>query len=352
MVAEMIAEIGARRVVIDSISHLGEMGPGDVRSYREAVYRLVNALKRENLTTVLTRELREQEEVGTGPEEFVADGVIVLSRAYIGDSNMRFLEVMKSRGSAQMPIPSLYTFTDNGIVVVPPFNDPIYRYEEAVATGLPQLDELLGGGIPYGGFYLMEMDADINQSVFDVGFAKEALEAGDHYVRIAAASDARSGWRALMKAAHLDTALDQAVQTQQACLLWTGSGGNGGVSADIFGSTVTKALDQAGNTPLRVTVDISRLFALLPHGEGYRQLVDMAARCREKQAVVLAVVNPSSVEMEDLDRLRAFADGLVRVWTQGNYSYLQVIKTVNSARTPVYPIKQISAPPFIEILSY
>jgi circadian clock protein KaiC len=353
MVGEMIAEIGARRVVVDSISHLQEMGQ-DSRHYREAVYGLVNALKRDNLTAFLTRELREQEEMGTGPEEFVADGVIVMSRAYVGDTNMRFLEVMKSRGSAQIPIPSLYTFTEHGIVVVPPFNDPIYRYEEAVSTGIAQLDRLLGGGIPYGGFYVLEVNADINQSVFDVGFVKEALEAGDYLLRVAGMADARSGWRALIKAAGLEESLRAAEERGQASLLWCGAdaGGNGGVDSGGFDVLLERACEQAGGALLRVQVDISRLFALLPPGEGYRHLAAMAARCRGKRAVVLGTVTPSAVHEDDLDRIRTFADGLVRVWTQGNYSYLQVVKTANSARTPVFPVKQVNDPPFLQIMEY
>ena len=154
----------------------------------------MNALKRESLTAILTREVRETEAMGSSVEEFVADGVIVLSRAYMRNTNMRFIEVLKSRGSAHIPIPSLYSFTEHGIVVVPPFQDPLFRYDDAVSTGIEQLDHLLGGGIPYGGFYLVEVDGEINPGIFDVGFAREALEAGDIYFRVAGKSDARSAW--------------------------------------------------------------------------------------------------------------------------------------------------------------
>jgi circadian clock protein KaiC len=352
LIGEMIAEIGARRVVVDSITHLQETGQ-DHRQFREAVYGLVNALKREQLTALLTRELREMEEMGAGVEEFVADGVIVLSRAYIGNTNMRFLEVMKSRGSALVPIPSLYSFTEHGIVVVPPFQDPLYRYEDAVSTGIEQLDHLLGGGIPYGAFYLMEVDGEINQGIFDVGFAKETLEAGDFFLRIAGKSDARSAWRALLKEAKLDATFDQAVSSGQAKLLWPGAGeGDGGAKPSEIVPTLAGICDAAGETPVRIQIDISRLLTLLASGEGYRQVVSLAASCRERQAVVFGLVNPSAVPCEELEKLRAAADGIVRVWSQGNYSFLQVLKTANSVRTPVYSLHQIAAPPFIEILSY
>ncbi|UCC68869.1 MAG: AAA family ATPase, partial [Armatimonadota bacterium] len=104
LVSEMIHEIGAMRVVVDSISHLHDAGQ-DPRHFREAVYRLVNALKRESLTAVLLRELREQEEIGGGPEDFVADGLIMLTRSYVGGHHMRFIEVIKSRGSPHIAIP-------------------------------------------------------------------------------------------------------------------------------------------------------------------------------------------------------------------------------------------------------
>jgi circadian clock protein KaiC len=349
LVGEMIAEIGARRVVVDSISHLQESGQ-DYRQFREAVYGLVNALKRESLTSILTREVRETEAMGSSVEEFVADGVIVLSRAYMRNTNLRFIEVMKSRGSAHIPIPSLYSFTEHGIVVVPPFQDPLFRYDDAVSTGIEQLDHLLGGGIPYGGFYLFEVDGEMNPGIFDVGFAREALEAGDLYLRIAGMSDPRSPWTALMKRAGLEEQLQQAVAKGQATLLWPDvSGTDGGLD---IGAATAKLCDQAGDTPFRVQVDLTRLFSLLSPQDGYQQVAKLAAFCRARQAVVLGTVSSSAIACEEMDKLRAMADGIVRVWTESNYSFLQVTKTANSVRTPVYSVHQIGQPPFIEILAY
>jgi len=348
LVGEMIAEIGARRVVVDSISHLQEMGQ-DYRQFREGVYGLVNALKRESLTSILTREVRETEAIGSGVEEFVADGVIVLSRAYVRNTNMRFIEVMKSRGSAHLPIPALYSITEHGLVVVPPFQDPLFRYEDAVSTGIEQLDHLLGGGIPYGGFYLIELEGEVNPGIFDLGFAREALEAGDAYLRVAGKSDARSAWQALVKQAGLEQPLAQAIARGQATLLWPD--GSAAAGPDIT-TTVSNIAARAGDTPVRVQVDITRLHSLLTPEDAQRQLSNLANFCRDRQAVVLGTVSPSAVPCDEMEKLRALADGIVRVWTDHNYSFLQVMKTANSVRTPVYSIHQIGQPPFIEILSY
>jgi hypothetical protein len=64
----------------------------------------------------------------------------------------------------------------------------------------------------------------------------------------------------------------------------------------------------------------------------------------------MGVVSPRVASMDQLEKLRTAADGIVRVWTEGSYTYLQVVKTVNSARTPVYAINQIPSPPFVEIM--
>jgi len=341
IVSEMIAEIGAARVVVDSISNLHDAEESP-RRFREAVYGLVNALKRESLSALLIRELREKEEIGTGPEEFVADGLILLTRGYVKGHNMRFIEVIKSRGSPHIAIPSLFFFGKGGIRVLPPFQEPFYRFEEAVSTGIADLDDLLGGGIPYGSFYLMEVDADLHQDIFDAGFAKEALEAGDRYVRIAGQSDDKSRWRALMKSAGTERRLRRATENDEVRFLEPDS------------ETLSAELDQlcatADAKTTRIQVDVSRLFAFLPPQQAFTALLDVTARCRQGKAVVFGVVSPRAVPAEQLEKLRAACDGMVRVWTEGNYSYLQVVKTVNSARTPAYALNHIPQPPFVEIM--
>jgi circadian clock protein KaiC len=350
LVNEMIAEISARRVVVDSITHLHDAEHDHYR-FRESVYGLANALKRESLTAMLLRELREQEEVGTGPEEFVADSLIVLSRTYVGNSHMRFMEVMKSRGSPHIPIPSLFFFTDTGIRVLPPFQKPFYRFEESVSTGIAQLDDLLGGGIPYGGFYLMEIDSTLHQDILDAGFAKEALAAGDVYIRIAGRSE-QSRWRALMKAAGLEEALERQVEAGQAKFLWTHAAGTKAetLTPESFMAELDQLTRGEGGRPRRLQVDLSRLFSLFPESVGYQAFINLAANIRNTKAVLLGMVSPHVVPPNELEKLRTTADGIVRIWTEGSYSYLQVMKTVNSARTPVYAINQIPEAPFLEII--
>ena len=48
-------EMGARRILVDSISHFDQLAE-DALDLRSVVFGFINALKREGLTSVLTRE--------------------------------------------------------------------------------------------------------------------------------------------------------------------------------------------------------------------------------------------------------------------------------------------------------
>lgn len=352
VVGEMIAEIGATRVVVDSISNM-EDGAERGSTFRESVYGLVNALKAASLTAVLTRELSEDEQIGAGPEEFVADGLILLTRSYVMGQRMRFLEVIKSRGSPHIPIPSLYFIGKGGLQVVSPFQEPFYRFEEAVSTGIAQLDDLLGGGIPYGSFYLMEIDVDLQHDLFDASFAMEAVEAGDRYVRVAGAGHEQSRWRALLKAAGAEASLTEGLKSGRVvfvdaeyCVEKAADSAAGRIA-----NTMAELCPPKKDTGVRFQIDLGRLFSVLPPEQAATTVSDLTACCRGMRSVVLGMVSPQGAPANQLERIRAYADGIVRVWSEGSYSFLQVVKAVNSARTPIYAIKQIPESPFIHIIN-
>jgi hypothetical protein len=55
MIETSVAEMGARRVLVDSISHFERLTPDSVE-LRSLQYSFINGLKREGLTSLLTRE--------------------------------------------------------------------------------------------------------------------------------------------------------------------------------------------------------------------------------------------------------------------------------------------------------
>jgi KaiC/GvpD/RAD55 family RecA-like ATPase len=114
LVQEGIDKLSPRRVVVDSISDLVFRFP-NIEERRPAVLDIVEVLQSTGTTCLLTSELPS-----TGvdrvlqPEEYLAEGVILLRMLKDG---ARSLQVLKMRGSKVDSIPRPYVIKDNGLEV-------------------------------------------------------------------------------------------------------------------------------------------------------------------------------------------------------------------------------------------
>jgi len=343
LLPQMIREINARRVVVDSVTHFRRL-TDDPGEFREMIYGVINALKREGLTAMLIRELTETDVPGSGSEEYIADSVLYLTRENVNGQRMRFLEVIKSRGARHHPGRSLLFIHDEGVRVVPPYRSPFFRFDQAASTGHSDLDDLLGGGIPDGAFYLFEMSSDIHQAVFQVNFLREALAAGDIYAVVD--RDPSLPWALTNAASRFGMAeqLDAARESEQVAIVAPNS--------DIGDSL--REIHEKGQVraKTRVFVDLTGMLAGMASDEFMRQLGALTESLRRLGAVCMATLDPDVTDRQSAERIRALADGIIRVWRDGAYNYLQVLKTVNSARTPVTAFLEIAEPPYIELLEY
>jgi circadian clock protein KaiC len=113
-----IKEIGAKRVVIDSISAMG-MYIHSESDVRKTLVDIENILKRNDCTSLLISEiLPSQNSISRfGVEEFVTDVVVVLKKVLMKDRYKRYLVVWKVRGSDHSQKVHPYKFTKKGIVV-------------------------------------------------------------------------------------------------------------------------------------------------------------------------------------------------------------------------------------------
>lgn len=116
-------EIGAKRVLVDSISHFERISSDPV-ALRTLVYQFINALKRLGLTAVLTRE--NPALLGDTPEDeedlaFVADSYIMLRYVEIESTLAKALLVLKQRGSHHARDIRQYQIGPTGIIVQEPF---------------------------------------------------------------------------------------------------------------------------------------------------------------------------------------------------------------------------------------
>jgi circadian clock protein KaiC len=117
---EMMAqEIGARRILVDSLSHFERLSTDPVE-LRRVVYEFVNGLKRIGLTAMLTRESAAL--LGDTPEmdedlAFVVDGYVLLRYVELASAVRKALLVLKLRGSNHARDIRQYEITSHGLEV-------------------------------------------------------------------------------------------------------------------------------------------------------------------------------------------------------------------------------------------
>jgi circadian clock protein KaiC len=128
-------EINARRILVDSLSHFERLSQDPVE-LRSIVYSFVNALKREGMTSVLTRESPALlGEAGSVDEDvaFVADSYVLLRYVEIDSAVHKALLVLKLRGSDHAKDIRQFSITKDGIVVQDKFVG-----REGIMSGSPR----------------------------------------------------------------------------------------------------------------------------------------------------------------------------------------------------------------------
>lgn len=115
-----IRDIGARRVVIDSISALG-IYVKDPTELRRMILQLSSMLRKNDCTSLLISEVLPSEHMLSrfGVEEFVSDGVILLHNLLVGGEYRRGVSVWKMRSTDHSRKIHPYRITQQGFVVYP-----------------------------------------------------------------------------------------------------------------------------------------------------------------------------------------------------------------------------------------
>ncbi len=173
-------------VIVDSFRSVvrkAQSGPNSEFELQSFVQRLALNLTSWQATTFLAGEYTEVD-MRDNPVFTVADGLIWLSQSVERNSVVRKLQVVKLRGQA--PMPGLHTFriTDAGLQVFPrtfglSARDPHPVSGLRLSTGVPTLDEMLGGGIPAGDSILVSGPSGAGKSVLATQFIADGLKRGE-----------------------------------------------------------------------------------------------------------------------------------------------------------------------------
>lgn len=134
IIEEAVMEMGARRIVIDSITHFERLASDPVE-LRNLEYSFVNALKRLELTAILTREslVLLGGETGAYPLSYIVDSYILLRYVEIDSRIYKAILVLKFRGSDHAKDIRRFEITSKGIEVLDRFEG-----REGLMSGMPR----------------------------------------------------------------------------------------------------------------------------------------------------------------------------------------------------------------------
>jgi circadian clock protein KaiC len=134
-IEHLVREIGAKRILVDSLSHFERISD-EPASLRRIAYSFVNGLKREGLTAVLTRESQALLGDADGSDDafaFMVDSYTLLRYVEIESAVHRALLVLKMRGSDHDKGIRQFEITSRGLEVHAPFEG-----REAIMSGSPR----------------------------------------------------------------------------------------------------------------------------------------------------------------------------------------------------------------------
>jgi circadian clock protein KaiC len=179
--AYAIDQIKAKRVVLDTIETLFS-GLSNQAILRSELRRLFGWLKERGMTTIITGERGEGQLTRQGLEEYVSDCVILLDHRVYGQISTRRLRVVKYRGSTHGTNEYPFLIDEKGISVLPITASGMDYVvsNERVSSGVPALDEMLGGeGFYKGSTVLLSGTAGTGKSSMAAHLADSTCRRGE-----------------------------------------------------------------------------------------------------------------------------------------------------------------------------
>jgi len=190
VLGRIVAEVEAHApavVFVDSFRSVMLAGQGEGKSFmglQQFIQQLGMLMTGWQATTFLIGEYLN--EIDSNPVFTVADGLIWMRQSAQSNSVVRKLEIMKMRG--QRTLPGLHTFRISaaGIqvfapapVVQPAESPAVPRTAVRMRMGIPELDRMMGGGLPRGYSLLVAGPSGSGKSILASAFLIEGAREGE-----------------------------------------------------------------------------------------------------------------------------------------------------------------------------
>jgi circadian clock protein KaiC len=173
-----IEKIKPQRVFIDSLTQLRYLTTNSFQ-FRKQALSLFSYLKSLNITTLFSTE--SSSEAPDDDLQFLADGIIQVDNRIDG----RMVRITKFRGSDFAPDWHFFRLTARGWQVFPRMRPSEHVRDftsEKVPSGVPELDELLHGGLTRGTVTMISGPTGVGKTTLGLQYMKEAAGRGERSV--------------------------------------------------------------------------------------------------------------------------------------------------------------------------
>jgi circadian clock protein KaiC len=154
VVRQVIMDRQASLLILDGVAPARIHAPNDV-ALKEFIVELQTLCSLTGCTSILLANMTNED--ANGPEHTMVDGLIELAFDRTPKRTSRTLEVVKFRANEHLLGRQDVAITKDGLVVYPRLEDQVTAHEDdpvaldaRVGSGIPHLDEMLGGGFLAG----------------------------------------------------------------------------------------------------------------------------------------------------------------------------------------------------------
>ena len=178
LIIQKVNQVKPARVFIDAMTQFRYLATDEFQ-FRKQVLSFLRFLRDQGATIVLTSEGTTQ--VPDDDLKFMCDGIIQMN---YGDTG-RTVTIVKSRGSDFKGGHHIMRITGEGIKIFPMLVPEAHHAEfvpSQISSGIPQLDEMLAGGIERGTISMITGPAGVGKTTLGLQFMKEAASIGIHSI--------------------------------------------------------------------------------------------------------------------------------------------------------------------------
>ncbi|WP_224269724.1 ATPase domain-containing protein [Haloprofundus salinisoli] len=300
-ITNRVEELNPDRLFIDPLTQLRYLAPDDYQ-FRKQILSLMQFFNVQGSTVLFTAQATE-----TRPDDdlqFICDGTLNLKR---GDEK-RTLAVTKFRGSDFRSGPHTLTINHGGIDIYLNKLPQTFDHEfesETISSGVPELDQMLNGGIERGTVTIITGATGVGKTTTGIQFMKEAAGRGERSVVYLFEENQRT---LMERSDAVNIPVEQMLNRDALSINETRSLE---LSVDEFNERVRREVEEKGAEIVMIDGIIGYKFALLGENDKLTRNLHTLCKYLKKKGISVILIN----EVQDIT-------GDFQVTDEGGLSYL------------------------------